>query len=65
MLASGRAQVSFGLVQASGFRLFVIGPDGTWTLAGMVNGHPDTATEFPLVALGEFPNVGDITLGNA
>jgi hypothetical protein len=45
-------------------KLLVVGPDGTWTLAGMVGGDPDTATEF----LAEFtagPHVpaGDITLG--
>jgi hypothetical protein len=48
------------------YRLLVVGPDGTWTLAGMVNGDPTTATEF----LAEFTagtpvEVGDITLGGA
>jgi hypothetical protein len=43
-----------------------VGPDGTATLAGMVNGDPATATEF----LAEFTAgtpvpVGDITLGGA
>jgi hypothetical protein len=47
------------------YKLLVIGPDGTWTLAGMVNGDPATATEF----LAEFTAgtpvpVGDITLGD-
>jgi hypothetical protein len=44
------------------YKLLVVGPDGTWTLAGMVGGDPATATEFFLDFL-EFPNVGDITLG--
>ena len=44
------------------YKLLVIGPDGTWTLAGMVGGDPDTATEFFLDFF-EFPDVGDITLG--
>jgi hypothetical protein len=44
------------------YRLLVIGPDGTWTFAGMVGGDPETATEFLLDFL-EFPNVGAIMLG--
>jgi Carboxypeptidase regulatory-like domain len=44
------------------YRLLVIAPDGTWTLAGMIGGDPETATEFFLDFF-EFPNVGDITLG--
>jgi hypothetical protein len=38
--------------------LLVVGPDGTTTLAGMVDGDPETATEFFL----DFQDVGDITL---
>jgi Carboxypeptidase regulatory-like domain len=47
------------------YKLLVIGPDGTWTLAGMVNGDPATATEFLLDPTGVDPidPVGDITLG--
>ena len=47
------------------YTLLVIGPDGTWTLAGMVNGDPATATEFLLDPDGVTPidPVGDITLG--
>jgi hypothetical protein len=47
------------------YKLLVIGPDGTWTLAGMVNGDPATATEFLLDPTGADPidPVGDITLG--
>ena len=47
------------------YKLLVIGPDGTTTLAGMVNGDPDTATEFLLDPTGVDPidPVGDITLG--
>ena len=42
--------------------LLIVGPDGTMTLAGMVGGDPDTATEFFLDFL-DFPDVGDIPLG--
>lgn len=47
------------------YKLLVIGPDGTWTLAGMVNGDPATATEFLLDATDVDPidPAGDITLG--
>ena len=46
------------------YRLLVVGPDGTWTLAGMVNGDPDTATEFLADFTAGTPiPVGDITLG--
>jgi hypothetical protein len=46
------------------YRLLVIGPDGTWMLAGMVNGDPNTATEFLAEFTGGAPiPVGDITLG--
>lgn len=45
-------------------KLLVIGPDGTWTLAGMVNGDPATATEFfaSSPTHGDPIPVGDITL---
>jgi hypothetical protein len=51
-------------LEAVFYKLLVVGPDGTWTFAGMVGGDPDTATEF----LAEFTAgtpvpVGDITLG--
>jgi hypothetical protein len=51
-------------LEAGFYKLLVVGPDGTVTLAGMVNGDPATATEF----LAEFTagtpvDVGDITLG--
>lgn len=37
--------------------------DGTWTLAGMVGGDPETATEFLADFLGGFPvDAGDVTL---
>lgn len=42
------------------YRLLVVGPDGTTTLAGMVGGDPGTATEFFLDFL-DCPDVGDIT----
>jgi Carboxypeptidase regulatory-like domain len=47
------------------YKLLVIGPDGTWTLAGMVNGDPATATEFfaSSPTHGDPIPVGDITLG--
>jgi hypothetical protein len=45
------------------YKLLIIGPDGTWTLAGMVNGDPATATEFLADFTGGTPvPVGDITL---
>jgi hypothetical protein len=46
------------------YKLFIIGPDGTWTLAGMVNGDPATATEFETEFFDGIPiDVGDLTLG--
>ena len=46
------------------YKLFIIGPDGTWTLAGMVNGDPATATEFEAEFFDGIPiDVGDLTLG--
>jgi Carboxypeptidase regulatory-like domain len=46
------------------YKLLVVGPDGTWTLAGMVNGDPTTATEFLADFTGGDPiDVGHITLG--
>jgi Carboxypeptidase regulatory-like domain len=46
------------------YKLLVTGPDGTWMLAGMVNGDPATATEFLAeFTLGTPVDVGDITLG--
>jgi hypothetical protein len=51
-----------GGLQQRGYKLLVIGPDGTWTLAGMVNGDPATATEFLAEFTGGTPvDVGDIT----
>jgi hypothetical protein len=44
------------------YKLLVIGPDGTATLAGMVNGDPATATEFHAIFF-DTVDVGDITLG--
>jgi hypothetical protein len=46
------------------YRLLMIGPNGAWTLAGMVNGDPATATEFLAEFFDGIPiPVGDITLG--
>lgn len=46
------------------YKLLVVGPDGSWTLAGMVNGDPGTATEFLADFTAGTPiPVGDITLG--
>jgi hypothetical protein len=42
-------------------RLLVVGPDGTATLAGMVDGDPATATEFRAEILGGI-HAGDIVL---
>jgi hypothetical protein len=51
------ADGAFRLVslEPRGYKLLVIGPDGTWTLAGMVNGDPATATEFEAPFTGELP----------
>jgi hypothetical protein len=47
------------------YKLLVVGPDGTGTLAGMVNGDPATATEFEAEFTGGTRvDVGDITLGD-
>jgi Carboxypeptidase regulatory-like domain len=49
-------------LEQRGYKLLVIGPDGTWTLAGMVNGDPATATEFEAEFTAGTPvDVGDIT----
>jgi hypothetical protein len=64
--ATTRADGTFllGGLRWSYYKLLVIGPDGTWTLAGMVDGDPATATEFyaPSPTHGDPIPVGDITL---
>ncbi len=59
-----RADGRFGVggLREGHYRLLVVGPDGTWTLAGMVGGDPETATEF-LLGFRDGVDVGDITLG--
>ena len=57
--ADGRWGVS---VAPGTYRLGIVGPDGTMTLVGVVDGDPATATEFSVDPVSTVI-VGDITLG--